>query len=38
MLTRVLDAADRFTPMTTQERHAATQEMESEELIFPIPL
>jgi aryl-alcohol dehydrogenase-like predicted oxidoreductase len=36
LLPRVLDAADRFAPLTDAARHAAIEAMASEELIFPM--
>jgi aryl-alcohol dehydrogenase-like predicted oxidoreductase len=37
LLPRVLAAAERFTPMSNEERAAATAAMASEDLIFPMP-
>ena len=37
LLPRVLDAAERFTPMAANERAEAANTMASEDIIFPIP-
>jgi aryl-alcohol dehydrogenase-like predicted oxidoreductase len=36
LLPRVLDAADRYAPLSAEERRSATDAMSSEELIFPM--
>jgi hypothetical protein len=37
LLPRVLDAAERFTPLAANERAEAANAMASEDIIFPIP-
>jgi hypothetical protein len=37
LLPRVLDAADRMTPLNTEDRQRAVDSMASVELIFPMP-
>jgi aryl-alcohol dehydrogenase-like predicted oxidoreductase len=37
LLPRVLDAADRYSPLSTDERQAAIDSMASVDLIFPMP-
>ena len=37
LLPRVLDAADRYQPLSEDDRRAAVEAMAAEELIFPMP-